>query len=173
VCDAVSFAHARGVIHRDLKPANIMVGEFGEVLVLDWGVAKVLNRADYQSGTIVGTAAYMAPEQAAGAVDQVDARSDVYALGKILKELMHDRDASRSLRAIWRKAANEDRESRYSGTEELAADVARLLNGEPVLAHHENWLERAGRILQRNRTLVLLLLAYLLMRSVLFFFLRR
>ena len=103
ICEAVSFAHASGVIHRDLKPANIMVGPFGEVLVMDWGVAKLRSEpnetdpgtvvgpgvavriaADTLPGTVLGTPGYMAPEQAAGDVDQVDERSDVYALGAIL-----------------------------------------------------------------------------------------
>ena len=101
VCDAISFAHSRGVIHRDLKPENIMVGDHGEVLVMDWGVAKVLgqtedsgmggtdsNAGSTLSGSLIGTPAYMAPEQARGEVDALDARTDVFALGRILFELL-------------------------------------------------------------------------------------
>ncbi|MCO5170362.1 MAG: serine/threonine protein kinase [Planctomycetes bacterium] len=102
VCDAVAYAHARGVIHRDLKPANVMVGDFGEVLVMDWGLARARGEADAatdgpsaaaahgqtQEGDVLGTPAYMPPEQAEGQRDAVDERSDVYALGAILFELL-------------------------------------------------------------------------------------
>jgi len=109
VCDAVAFAHSKGVIHRDLKPQNIMIGSFGEVLVLDWGVAKqfapqfsteaeTLRLAPHAreaagsnittQGTIIGTPNYMSPEQASGDTSSIDERSDVYSLGAILYFLL-------------------------------------------------------------------------------------
>lgn len=106
VCRAMAFAHSKGVIHRDLKPSNIMMGEFGEVLVLDWGIAKVIGSERFgridpvytersksnvhatRSGEIIGTAAYMSPEQASGNSEAHDSRTDVYALGGILYHLL-------------------------------------------------------------------------------------
>jgi serine/threonine protein kinase len=98
VCLAVELAHRRDVIHRDLKPDNIMLGDFGETYVLDWGVAKVLDEAELAAdtpsapdlataaGSVVGTPGYMAPEQARG--DAIDARADVYSLGCVLFEIL-------------------------------------------------------------------------------------
>ncbi len=114
VCDAIAFAHERGVIHRDLKPANIMVGRFGEVQVMDWGLARMMGQTDPTSescrlalgdepligvgglaqpvvtldGTVVGTPHYMSPEQARGEVTHLDRRSDIYSLGAILYEVL-------------------------------------------------------------------------------------
>ena len=108
VCDAVSFAHSRGVVHRDLKPDNIMVGAFGEVYLMDWGIARLLGRppapdiddiggpvrvhrvraTDDEKGQIIGTFFYMSPEQAQAEIDKVDERTDVFLLGGVLYELL-------------------------------------------------------------------------------------
>jgi eukaryotic-like serine/threonine-protein kinase len=109
ICEAVAFAHAEGVIHRDLKPENVMVGAFGEVLVMDWGLAKLLRNPDEgvnrdqnepvtrpqrkemsstDHGTVLGTPSYMAPEQAAGEITKLTERTDVYSLGAILYFLL-------------------------------------------------------------------------------------
>jgi serine/threonine protein kinase/WD40 repeat protein len=115
ICDAMAFAHSRSVIHRDLKPGNIMVGRFGEVLVMDWGIAKLVEDKEERTdsapatgdtsavrldrgedresfmtldGTVLGTPRYMAPEQARGEIDALDARTDIFSLGVILYELL-------------------------------------------------------------------------------------
>lgn len=162
ICEAVAFAHDRRVIHRDLKPGNIMVGPFGEVLVLDWGVAG--------PGSVLGTEGYMAPEQARGA--EVDARSDIYSLGAILRFLL-PHDPPRQLQAIARKAMAAERSHRYASATDLAADVARFMDGQPVTAYRESLLERSMRVVSRYRVWILLVLAYLVMRTILFLFYRR
>jgi serine/threonine protein kinase len=215
VCEAVEFAHARGVLHRDLKPANIMVGAFGEVLVMDWGIATRLqvksageiadaadSRADLNGattahGTILGTPAYMSPEQAQGHSDAIDQRTDIYGLGGILYFLLteqqpfsgdsaetilrdviagrlrHPREIENSiprrLEAICLKAMATDPGGRYHSARALAADVAQFLDGEPVGAYRENILERVGRWLTRNRFIVFIIVAYILVRVIIFF----
>src|SRR5262249_53011791 len=136
VCDTIAFAHARSIVHRDLKPANIMVGPFGDVRVLDWGLA--CSRSDPVSGDsgtaagkpvtqIAGTEGYMAPEQTHGRADE---RSDVYALGAILRGLVGstERRALRPLQAIVMRATADDPGDRYAEVPSLAADVRRFID---------------------------------------------
>ena len=178
VCDAVAFAHAQGVLHRDLKPENLLVGEFGEVLVMDWGVAKTRQGPSpppgpTSPGTVLGTAGFMSPEQAHGETDRLDERSDVYSLGVLLRYLVSGCDPPKRLRAICEKASAADPGLRYPAAGGLGDDIARFLDGLPVSAYRETLLERLGRTLSRNRTAVILVVSYLLMRTLLLFFTRR
>ena len=176
VCVAVAYAHARGVVHRDLKPANIMLGSEGQVLVVDWGIAKTVGEVAVAGapddeapaawsatatrvGSIVGTPAYMAPEQLLGQIDRIDARTDVYALGLVLYEVLagappdgHEptwielmRRARGEVRPLVEAVANRpvpeplidiceqalrgDPELRYQDAGELAAAVGEWLEG--------------------------------------------
>jgi eukaryotic-like serine/threonine-protein kinase len=208
ICEAVGFAHARGVVHRDLKPENVMVGEFGEALVMDWGIAKELGATSSAApvpaaadavadtlpllggtaaGTVIGTPAYMPPEQARG--EPVDARSDVYGLGAILYALLArrpphatlaaamesappplraiDPEIARPLESICSRAMAKDPAARYPSALELAADVGAYLDAEPVKAHRENPLEIAMRFASKHRVLLSLLGVYLLVRVLL------
>jgi eukaryotic-like serine/threonine-protein kinase len=183
ICEAVSFAHAHGVIHRDLKPENVMIGEFGEVLVLDWGVARLLSvdeatmnsprpltpSVNTAHGTVVGTPAYMAPEQARGDIAAIDQRTDIYALGAMLRAVAGEAaTASGALRAIVDKACAERAADRYQTAQEFAADVSRFLSGAAVHARREPLLDRVKRVVWRYRTPLLLILTYLLARLLLF-----
>jgi eukaryotic-like serine/threonine-protein kinase len=208
ICEAVAFAHARGVLHRDLKPANIMVGPFGEVLVMDWGLAKIL-RSDAQAadpeatilekpksadratdspkssvitghGTVMGTPGYMSPEQARGEVEVLDARSDIFSLGALLRFILTQKTPAgfaprldRSLEAICTKATSEQRDSRYSAVPDLGKDVSRYLDGLAVGAHRESIFEKTARFYRRYRFFILLILAYLAMRVILLLVLKR
>jgi serine/threonine protein kinase len=183
ICEAVSFAHAQGVMHRDLKPQNVMVGEFGEALVLDWGLAKGIALSQGGAvegdalgtvrdaggpldatahGTVLGTPRYMAPEQEAGD-PTMDVRVDVYALGRILEDLTPGA-LPRPLRAIREKATAAARADRYAGAADMATDVNRFLSGLRVSAHAETPWESLGRHLDRHRTIVVLIAAYLVLR---------
>ena len=162
VCLAVELAHTRGIIHRDLKPANIMLGEFGEVFVLDWGVAKITGDFDPWTGssqdpapeldatvpgTVIGTPGYMSPEQRHG--DEVDARTDTYALGCILFEILtftrtpsdgpsraslrpslHDPEVSPELDALCVRATAPVPAARVATARELGAVTQRFLDGD-------------------------------------------
>lgn len=190
VCDTIGFAHARGVIHRDLKPANIMVGRNGEVLVLDWGIARIptdgnqgdapadhlpVDTGNTAPGTVLGTPGYMAPEQAGGSTHPIDHRADIHALGVILRGLTTARTRghdTRPLESIARKATAPDPADRYPDVAALAQDITNYLDGFPVSAHRESVSERVGRVYRAYQTPILLVLAYLVMR-LLFFASRR
>ena len=168
VCDAVAFAHAHGVVHRDLKPENIMIGEFGEVLVLDWGIARstTTQTSEQRSQAIVaGTPEYMSPEQRRGD-PAVDERSDIYALGVILEVM----GGPPPLAAVARKARDIEPAARYPTVSDLAAEVNRFLAGRAVHAHRERLVDRLARVWRRYKLPILLVLTYLIVRLLLIWF---
>ena len=187
-CDAVQHGHQRGVIHRDLKPENILVEPNGRIKIIDFGVARALDRdpnepAHTLDGQLVGTLAYMSPEQLAGPSDDVDIRSDVYALGVVLFELLTGRlpypnpepslaehlaalqagamrlDAAAprfrgDLTTIVGKALATDREQRYASAADLAADLGRYLHDEPIAARPPSKAYLFRKFAKRHKALV-------------------
>ena len=146
---------------------------FGEVLVMDWGVAKTLTASPEAHGTILGTPGYMAPEQERGEVERIDERTDIWALGAILGFLLTGEETPRPLAAIRRRAMAAEPAERYPKVEELAADLTRYLAGLSVGAYRESLFESTVRFVRRYRTPILLVLAYLVMRALLLIFLGR
>ena len=204
VCDAISYAHHKGVIHRDLKPANIMVGMFNEIYVMDWGIAKIMTpsleeaeSADFRqlieslnlpasskrtlAGEIVGTPRYMSPQQAAGKSNELDDKSDQFALGLILFEIVCLKPAfkaanrmellvkvlkaskepfehlspkvgiPRELRAIVNKATAKKTHDRYASIQAMAADIRRYTQGKSVSAEPDSPLNALLRWMSHHR----------------------
>ncbi|MFM9995780.1 MAG: tetratricopeptide repeat protein [Phycisphaerales bacterium] len=189
VCEAVQHAHFNGVIHRDLKPANILVNAEGQPKVLDFGVARLTEpqagaTMHTEPGVLVGTLNYMSPEQVAGGSAPLDTRSDVYALGVILYELLAGRlpyevnaraiaesariiseqdpaplsTVSRVLRGdletICAKALEKDPDRRYQSAAALAEDLRRYLGDEPIVARPATTLYQLRKFARRNKALV-------------------
>ncbi len=185
VAEAIAYAHAQRIVHRDLKPSNIVLGAYGEVMVVDWGVALELD-GEPADGSIVGTPAYMSPEQAAGAA--VDERADVYALGAILYKLLTGRapysggrgasatleqirraaptsvqllapQTPRDLLAIVTTAMAREPGDRYPSAASLADELRRFQAGQLIRAREYSRWERSKRFLSRHRRALALLAA--------------
>jgi WD40 repeat protein len=196
VADAIAYAHSQGILHRDIKPANVMVGAFGETMVIDWGLAKILGEkgeeeglevdhvpisaTETSDGIVVGTPPYMAPEQARA--DSLDERSDVYALGALLYQILSGRrpyedvdpkdvlrevvrgppvpidglapEMPRDLLAVVKKAMHRHPAHRYPSAQEMAEELRRFSTGQLVGAHRYSPLEHAWRFVRRHAAAV-------------------
>ena len=147
-----------------------MLGELGEVLVMDWGIARSVGRPSGDR-VIAGTRGFMAPEQERGDIESIDASTDVYALGAILRAILPN--APKPLAAVIAKAMSPDRAARYADAKEIADEIARYLDDAPLRAYRATPVERAMKWLARNSALVTVVIAYLVMRIAFFLWMRR
>lgn len=204
ICNAVEYAHQQGVIHRDLKPSNVIVGNYGETLVVDWGLAKVIqangevgneDQAEVKSiqnrtlrenetadGTILGTPAFMSPEQVFADKEKLGVQSDVFSLGATLYCILTGKkpliahsemstfvavanrrferprklkpELSPALEAICLKAMAKEPANRYASVSEMATEIEKWMADEPVSAHRDSWIIRAARWSRKHKTLV-------------------
>jgi serine/threonine protein kinase/Tfp pilus assembly protein PilF len=199
VCNAIAYAHSRGILHRDIKPHNVIVGDFGEVVVVDWGLAKLISQKEPETdflpvsveiggsrdqtvqGQVLGTPGYMPPEQAEGRLDLLEERSDVYALGAVLYEILTGQppfggedtldvlkhvvqdaptpprqrapSTPAALQGVCLKALAKKLDGRYASARELAQEIQRWLADEPVTAYRESIFARSGRWRRRHPAL--------------------
>jgi serine/threonine-protein kinase len=188
---ALSYAHSRGIIHRDIKPGNLILDTTGNVWVTDFGLAKTGDGGVTHTGDILGTVRYMSPERFRG---QCDVRADVYALGMTLYELLTlkaayasrdrlklielireteaasprsiDTRIPRDLETIVMKAIDKDPKRRYQSADEMAEDLQRFVNDEPIKARRVGTVERLGHWCRRNPTVASLTAAVLVLMAV-------
>lgn len=208
VCNAVAYAHSMGVIHRDIKPDNIMVGPFGETFLVDWGIAKAPNLPEIKDpdsvdmtnsidsgvkidatlvGSVIGTPSYMPPEQAAGKIDEVDERSDIYSLGAVLYRMLTgtrpfasnnvyktinetikgklkhvtelNPEVPPEIAEVAMKALSREKEDRYSSASEITSEINSWMSGGKVSVYNYSSMELLKKFYNKNKKLSFALFA--------------